>query len=35
MSGACGMRSEARKSILCDGIKTEGKSTLVSPRHKC
>jgi hypothetical protein len=35
MSGARGTRGKARKCILCDGMKTEGKSTLVRPRHRC
>ena len=35
MSGACGVRGKARKCILCDCMKTEGKSTFVRPRHRC
>jgi hypothetical protein len=34
MSGACGRLGKARKCILCDGMKTEVKSTLVRPRHR-
>jgi hypothetical protein len=35
MSGACATRGKARRCKLCDGMKTEGNSTLGRPRHRC
>lgn len=35
MSGACATLGKTRKYILCDGMKTEVKSTLARPRHRC